>query len=324
MLVQFAQLAMEGILKYLSNLMKKNRDGFPRQRLVRIPADIIRRCRKSKLLNDLHVTDLGHFPASAGHWVDRPKGCQTNILIYCVAGIGWVSLSGKRKTPIRPGGMVCIPTGIPHRYGASDHNPWQIYWVHFNGLRSRDYLDRLGCGSGMVGEISPLESGMITDAFEETHEALHQGFTDAALLILSANLARLLALTIGVLQAPGHKSRQTGQRILHSMQWLRKHLAEPLTLPQIAKQAGLSVPHYCSLFKKQTGQSPMRYLAHARMSLACELLDSTDMMVSEISSATGFNDAFHFSRTFRAIVGASPRAYRDECAKVLPGRRAKS
>jgi AraC-like DNA-binding protein len=54
----------------------------------------------------------------------------------------------------------------------------------------------------------------------------------------------------------------------------------------------------------------MRYLMHARMTRACALLDSTDKSVAEISSEVGFRDAFHFTKTFRAVVGSSPRAYR--------------
>lgn len=296
--------------------MKKTSEGFPRQRLARLPAETLRRCRKTKLVKDLYVTDLGHFPATAGHFVDRPTGCSSHILIFCIAGIGWFAQSGHRKIPVRQGGVVCIPAGTPHRYGSSGKNPWQIHWVHFDGLRSADYLARLG--NGIVGEVSALESRSIVDAFEETHACLREGFTDAGLLVLSANLARLLALIARVRQAPGRKSRQTNQRIVQSMHWLRKHLAEPLTLPQIAAKADLSVPHYCALFKKQTGQTPIRYLIDARISMACGLLDSTDKNVSEISEASGFNDPFHFSRSFRAIVGASPKAYRETGAKLFP------
>jgi AraC-like DNA-binding protein len=56
----------------------------------------------------------------------------------------------------------------------------------------------------------------------------------------------------------------------------------------------------------------MRYLMHARMSQACALLDSSDKPVAEISQEVGFRDAFHFTKTFRAVVGSSPSAYRSD------------
>ena len=49
---------MESLTKYLSDLMKKVREGFPHQRLVRVPREILRLGRKTPLLSDLQVTDL--------------------------------------------------------------------------------------------------------------------------------------------------------------------------------------------------------------------------------------------------------------------------
>jgi hypothetical protein len=96
---------MDKILKYLSTLMKKKPEGFPHQQLTRVPLEIVKKCRSDTLISDLFLTDIGHFPTSAGHWVDRPDGCDTNIMIFCTAGTGWVSHSGKRKIPVRQGGL---------------------------------------------------------------------------------------------------------------------------------------------------------------------------------------------------------------------------
>jgi AraC family transcriptional regulator of arabinose operon len=299
---------MGGILKHLSDFMKRKCEGFPHEQLRRVPSEILKKSRSSPIIRDLFITDIGYFPASAGHWVDRPEGCDTNIMIFCIAGGGWFSFSGKRKIRVRQGGLVFIPAGTPHRYGASEDAPWQIRWVHFSGSKCGDYLARLG--GEMFGEVLPQESDEIVSAFEQAQEVLNEGYTDSGLLLLSANLSRLLALAIHSRKAHGKKSRLTGLRILNSMQWIREHIAEPLVLSEIARRAGLSVPHFCALFKKQTGISPMRYLMHARMSRACALLDSTDKPVAEISSEVGFRDAFHFTKTFHTIVGDSPRAYR--------------
>ncbi|MGA0845410.1 MAG: AraC family ligand binding domain-containing protein, partial [Luteolibacter sp.] len=182
-------------------------------------------------------------------------------MILCMAGKGWVSLRGKKKIAIRQGGLVFIPAAFPHRYGASLEAPWQIRWIHFSGRRSSDYLARLG--GELVGEVQPGQMESIVNAFEQTQDALREGYTDPALLLLTASLSRLLALAIQAKQAHGQKSRVTGQRILHSMRRIRERLAEPMTLPEIARETGLSVPHFCALFKKQTGLSPMRYLMHA-------------------------------------------------------------
>lgn len=171
--------------------MKIRREGFPRQQLTRVPAEILKKCRPKALLPDFFVTNIGYFPAKAGHWVDRHEGCDTNIMIFCTAGAGWVPLSGKRKIPVRQGGLVFIPAGKPHRYGASAEAPWQIRWIHFSGLRSAAYLTRLG--GDFFGEVLPEEAEEIVSSFEQAQKVLGAGCTDSGLLLLSACLSRLLA-----------------------------------------------------------------------------------------------------------------------------------
>lgn len=97
-----------------------------------------------------------------------------------------------QKLTLWGGGLVFIPAGCPHRYGASEEAPWQIRWVHFSGRKSADYLARLG--GELFGEILPGESEGIVTAFEQAQDVLREGYTDSGLLLLSANLSRLLAL----------------------------------------------------------------------------------------------------------------------------------
>ena len=60
-------------------------------------------------------------------------------------------------------------------------------------------------------------------------------------------------------------------------------LHEAKTLQDFAQQAGLSVPHFCHLFKTTTGVSPMAYFHELKMKRACELLDHTNLSNKEIA-----------------------------------------
>jgi AraC-like DNA-binding protein len=81
-------------------------------------------------------------------------------------------------------------------------------------------------------------------------------------------------------------------------------------LGHFAKAAGVSVPHFCVLFKTRTGVPPMLYFTRLRMRHAAELLDSSEATVEEIGGRVGYENPFHFSRAFRRTQGMSPRAYR--------------
>ncbi|MCK5803893.1 MAG: helix-turn-helix transcriptional regulator [Lentisphaeria bacterium] len=85
-----------------------------------------------------------------------------------------------------------------------------------------------------------------------------------------------------------------------------------VTLAHVAAAAGLSAPHLCRLFRNQLEISPMKYLHRLRMDHARDLLRRTSQNVSQVAYAVGYRDPLHFSRTFRAYTGLSPRQFRQQ------------
>jgi AraC-like DNA-binding protein len=300
---------MPALLINMQNLMDKVREGFRAQRLLRLPMDAVRRARSSSFIGDLYPTDLGHFPESRHHWVSRPAGHAQHILIYCVAGEGWIQCGRARRLPVPAGHVAVLPAGVPHQYGASAQAPWNIYWAHLGGRRAAEFV-RLLRGSPARNVIPVAPDERILEAFEETWREFGAGFTDTGLLLGTTALARMLALLLAARRAPGRKSRTTGARVARSLAWMRAHLAEPLRLADLARAAGLSVPHYCALFKQQAGRTPMRCLNDLRMQRAAQLLDATEDPITAIAAAVGYPNPFHFSRNFKSYMGASPRRYR--------------
>jgi AraC-like DNA-binding protein len=114
-------------------------------------------------------------------------------------------------------------------------------------------------------------------------------------------------------QALRLESRQ--QRLLPVLNYLRNHLADALSVADLATVACLSPVHFHALFKDAFGVSPMRYLRSIRLDTASRMLAATDEPVARIAEANGFADAFHFSHAFSKRFGLSPRAYRQQIAE---------
>jgi AraC-like DNA-binding protein len=93
--------------------------------------------------------------------------------------------------------------------------------------------------------------------------------------------------------------------------WMRQHIDARVKLGDVAGRAGVSVSHLSSLFRKKMGYPPMDYFARLKIQRACLLLDTTSFRVKEIGAKLGFADPYYFSRSFRHVMGMSPRAYRD-------------
>lgn len=85
-----------------------------------------------------------------------------------------------------------------------------------------------------------------------------------------------------------------------------------ISLEELAKIANVSKYHFCNIFKEFTGQTFKDYHNRIRIGKAIELLNTTDISITEIAFLCGFNDSNYFSRKFHQITGKTPLALRQE------------
>ncbi len=103
-------------------------------------------------------------------------------------------------------------------------------------------------------------------------------------------------------------------------EYILKHLADDMTLGEIAWHVGKGEEHLARVFKRETGQTVFDYVREARVNRARTLILDPALSLSEIASRCGFHSLSFFSRTFRKVTGMSPTGYRRHMAAVLtPG-----
>ena len=69
-------------------------------------------------------------------------------------------------------------------------------------------------------------------------------------------------------------------------------------------------PGYVSrLFSRESGTTYRKYLTELRVEKAKELLATTGLSIAEVCDRVGFNDYFHFLKTFKRLTGVSPGKY---------------
>ena len=88
---------------------------------------------------------------------------------------------------------------------------------------------------------------------------------------------------------------------------MESNIEEPLSLVELANLAGLSQRHLQRMFRHALGMSPMSYYLNLRLKRARTLLLQTEMSVMNITVACGFQSGCHFSKSYRAQFGYSPR-----------------
>jgi len=99
-------------------------------------------------------------------------------------------------------------------------------------------------------------------------------------------------------------------RIWKARNFIHAHVGEPLSLGQVAKAASTSTNYFSEKFKEATGVTFVRYVARARFEKATALLSDSDLRVSEIAFAVGFQSLSQFNRTFKRLAGKSPKVFR--------------
>lgn len=91
---------------------------------------------------------------------------------------------------------------------------------------------------------------------------------------------------------------------------IRRHLAEPLDVMRLAREAGASRRTLELRFRRYVGRTPAREIEARRMRQAEFLLSSSDLPVGQVAAASGYPEVHHFSARFKALHGCAPGAYR--------------
>jgi YesN/AraC family two-component response regulator len=109
-----------------------------------------------------------------------------------------------------------------------------------------------------------------------------------------------------------HKPREGAQRlrIEKTLAFLNEHFGEPLSLSMVAKRSGFSVPLFCRVFKKRTGQTFASYLNRLRVEEAKKLLRGSSLALGQVGQICGFRNAHHFIRNFKKVAGRTPGDFR--------------
>jgi AraC family transcriptional regulator len=95
-----------------------------------------------------------------------------------------------------------------------------------------------------------------------------------------------------------------------SIEAMRTRMAEDLCLDKLAAESGLSVFHFARMFKQSLGVPPRVYLTQLRMEKAIELLQSTELSITEIAQEVGYSSSQVLARIFLKHYHRSPTDYR--------------
>ena len=110
--------------------------------------------------------------------------------------------------------------------------------------------------------------------------------------------------------APTRPQSPIDFRVRKSLRILDDCIADGIELDNVARDAGLSRPHFFKLFRENTGVTPALYANTMRIERALDRLTSSQISVTDIGFELGFSSQSHFTHFFSAHVGIAPTQYR--------------
>lgn len=267
------------------------------------PPRLRRLLARHALSSGCYPLAMGFYPDAAGHQMRRRQP-DDHLLIYCRSGRGWLETVDGRFE-VAAGDLLLLPKAMPHGYGADGQSPWTIYWVHFDGSVSEDFLRllgaqplrRIGLQPRLIGDFEALlglqRQGLNALPFIHAAHRLQAMLSSLAVLPARVNLKSGRVLDIEAVQAV-----------------MREHLHGSLNLDELAVQFKLSRFHFAKTYRALTGHAPIQDFIQLKMALACRLLDRGDIEVRQVAEQLGYEDPYYFSRLFRKVVGMAPSHYR--------------
>lgn len=146
---------------------------------------------------------------------------------------------------------------------------------------------------------------------------------DLALALVEEDLGRDIALAAArmlvlFLKRPGGQSQFStqlqaqaveGQRLADLLSWLTDHHHKPMTVENMASQAGMSPRTFARVFVTETGDTPALYLEKLRLEHAVRLLETTGTSLDMTAQTCGFTGHEQLRRAFQRHKGITPQDY---------------
>ncbi|RUO36284.1 helix-turn-helix transcriptional regulator [Aliidiomarina sanyensis] len=274
-----------------------------------LPHNITRQLAQHPLSSQLYPVAYGHYLEARDHRVRRSTHTD-HLLIFCHAGRGFYRTEQHRGT-ITAGEVLFLPKGVAHSYHSDPEQPWSIYWTHFAGEHSQQFMDYIGIQrhTGRPPVLTLRRWQALLPDVTELLNLQHQRLTFERAMLAAALLRKLLAQLPLLVRDPD--KLESGFNLTALDRFMRDNSHRQLELDDFAAFTGLSRYYFSKRFRELTGLPPIRYFNEMKMQAARKMLEETEQSVRQIALSFGFDDPYYFSRLFKKVIGMAPQRYRE-------------
>ena len=232
--------------------------------------------------------------------INRRERAGRHLFEYVQEGRGEIVIDGKKQL-LSAGDTFFLSKGSEQSYLSDPSDPLSKIWV---SVRS-EYIDKM------------LETyGVTTGVYRANVAKKFRAIIDIAGIDSSpGDKFFVVADTIHEIITELSRSKLASEQNIISVikNELVSSVYSRITLDALAAKLFISKSQLIRIFKRAVGVTPYQYLLGEKLSVARELLSSTQMSVKTVSDLLCFTDEHYFSYLFKQKTGKSPREYRRDC-----------
>lgn len=259
---------------------------------------------KEHYFNDFHFFNVGHEQCEKSHSHGLTIR-EEYVVHYIESGKGFFEVSGRKYNLVKGDFFIIKPNDLTY-YEADDKSPWEYFWLGFSGDKVEELLLTNGIGKhDYVGKVdstvnlNPLfQEILLSNVFDDREKLKNQArfLKIFSYFKLNDNLSVISSL----------ESRKRKYSDSFTLYIKNNYDREELTIKEISRSMNLNSAYLSQVIKEEIGYSPKEYLKEFRLRKANFLLETTNMLVSEIASSVGYKNSDSFSRAFKNHYGVSP------------------
>lgn len=232
-----------------------------------------------------------------------PNWHENTEILCCTGGSGYFHCNGKQY-PVNPGDMVVANSEMLHFVSTDDTMEYCCLIIDRNfcldnGIPTTKLIFR-----ELIRDREILERFLNIYAAQDRYQKTGAFYEVAA--IRSAVLEFLWALCRDhIVQQTRSASPHRGEAVKTAVIYIRKHLAEPMTLDEIADHTGVNKHYLSRLFKEVLGKTIFETVRVLRCNEAKHRIEE-GLSVTEAAHSCGFENLSYFTRTFKKYYGILP------------------
>lgn len=202
-------------------------------------------------------------------------------------------------------GFYFMPEFIQH----FDSDVLGTKYMNIFSPQNLSFINRVPADSYTAKQIYTLSREIVSE-FEQQRPGYEAMIILHLITIISLYVRTYDPKVIEKLDSQPKFSKSNIKCIQNAMTYIDEHFTDTLSLKQIAEIANMSPSYFSQVFKSINGFSAWDYIISCRISMAQQLLQTTDLSVLDIAAKCGFNNSANFNRQFKKITTVSPTEYR--------------